>query len=314
MNVVITGAAGFIGSRIARKMLDQGADVTGIDCFTDYYDRAQKEKNLEAVRSDERFVFHEKNVVDFDLASVLGPGDALFHLAAQPGVRASWGREFEIYTANNVLATQRLLEQVKGIPLRRFVFAGSSSVYGDVDSFPMKETDHPRPVSPYGVTKLASEHLCMLYHRNFDVPTVSLRYFTVFGPGQRPDMAFHRFCRALILGESMPVYGSGEQTRDFTYIDDIVAGSVAALDADCSGQVINLGGGSRISLAACIEILEGISGTKAIIDRGDMQKGDVRDTAADINKARDLLGYDPCVPVAQGLEEQFRWMQTMLES
>ena len=313
MKVLITGVAGFIGSNVARVLLDQGMEVIGIDCFTDYYSRVLKEDHLAAIRNHERFTFHETELLDFDFRSALSAGDAIVHEAAQPGVRASWGTEFEIYTTNNVLATQRILEQVKEIGLKRFVYAGSSSVFGDVDSFPMTETDTPKPVSPYGVTKLAAEHLCLLYHRNFGVPTVSVRYFTVYGPGQRPDMAFHRFCRAILTGGKIPVYGNGKQTRDFTYIDDIVAGTIAAINGDCSGEVINLGGGARISLYECIEIIEKCAGKKADIDWSGFQKGDVRHTAADISKAQRLLGYAPKVPVAEGLARELEWMKTLLE-
>lgn len=313
MKVCITGVAGFIGSRIAKRLLAQDMDVVGLDCFTDYYERALKEKNLEQIKDHPRFTFFEKNIFDFDFPAELTKGDAIFHIAAQPGVRASWGEEFEIYTSNNVLATQRLLESVKDVGLSKIIYAGSSSVYGDVNTFPMQETDTPKPVSPYGVTKLAAEHLNMLYYRNFNVPTVSLRYFTVYGPGQRPDMAFNRFCKALINQTQMPLYGNGEQTRDFTFVDDIVTGTVAALDADCAGQVINIGGGSRISLMECIHILEDISGAKAIIDESATQKGDVKHTAADISKARKLLGYDPKTSVKEGLVAEFEWVKNMLE-
>ena len=314
MKVCVTGAAGFIGSRIARRLLDLGYEVIGVDCFTDYYDRRLKQLNLNPLLESTAFQFHEQDVLDFDFRSTLHSGDVVFHEAAQAGVRASWGDEFAVYTTNNVLATQRLLEQVKNTNLKRFIFAGSSSVYGDVDTFPMSEDSPLHPVSPYGVTKLASENLCMLYHKNFGVPAVSFRYFTVYGPGQRPDMAFHRFCRAIVKGESLPVYGNGRQTRDFTYIDDIVKGSVAAMEADCAGQVINLGGGSRISLGECIEILEKISGKKAAIDQGDMQKGDVRHTAADISKAKELLGFSPEANIAEGLEAEYNWITEIMES
>lgn len=314
MKVCITGVAGFIGSSVAKKLIAGGLDVLGIDCFTDYYERKQKERNLNPLQGKKNFHFVEADVMEFDFAKALSAGDGVIHEAAQPGVRASWGKEFDVYTTNNVLATQRLLEQVKDLGLKKLVFAGSSSVYGDVDAFPMKETDRPQPVSPYGVSKLASEHLCMLYHKNYGLPATSVRYFTVYGPAQRPDMAFHRICRALATDSVFPMFGNGTQTRDFTFVDDIVAGTIAALDADCAGQVINLGGGSRISLAACIEILEGIAGKTLRIDQREVQKGDVRHTAADISKAKELLGYAPKVSVADGLEAEYNWMVDLVNS
>jgi len=313
LKVCVTGVAGFIGSNIAEKLLAKGIEVIGVDCFTDYYDLAFKKSHLAPIIGHEKFQFFQTDIMDFDFKSALNKGDSIIHEAAQAGVRASWGKEFEIYTRNNIHSTQFVLEQTKDIGLKKFVFAGSSSVYGDVKTFPMNEEDKPRPVSPYGVSKLAAEHLVMLYHKNFNVPGISLRYFTVFGPGQRPDMAFHRFCKALITDTEMPVYGNGEQTRDFTFIDDIANGTIAAMESDISGEVINLGGGSRISLGECIEILESIAGKEAKIDRGGFQKGDVHHTAADISKAQKLLGFNPKITVAEGLKAEYRWMESILE-
>src|SRR5581483_8871912 len=223
MRCLVTGVAGFVGSHLAERLLADGHVVCGIDAFIDYYPRSIKEKSLEGPRSWQRFTFVEGNLLDIALPPVLDGVDWVFHQAAQAGVRASWGKEFTRYVDCNVLATQRLLEALMhSKSLQRFVYASSSSVYGDTTTFPVKETTLTHPVSPYGVTKLAAEHLCSLYHRNFGIPTVSLRYFTVYGPRQRPDMAFHRFCKAVLDRRSIRVFGDGLQTRDFTYVSDVV--------------------------------------------------------------------------------------------
>jgi len=223
MRALVTGAAGFIGSTLAERLLRDGADVVGLDCFTDYYPRPLKEHNLAGLRDQPRFRLIESRIQDADLVGLLADRTHVFHLAAQAGVRRSWGRDFAIYTGNNIEATQRLLEACVGRPVERFVYASSSSVYGDSTILPAREDALPQPVSPYGVTKLAAEHLCGLYHVNYGVPAVSLRYFTVYGPRQRPDMAFHRFLRAIILDQPITLYGDGEQTRDFTYVHDVTA-------------------------------------------------------------------------------------------
>ncbi|HAC46969.1 MAG TPA: UDP-glucose 4-epimerase, partial [Chloroflexi bacterium] len=228
MKVIVTGAAGFIGSHLSERLLADGHEVVGIDCFTDYYRRARKEQNLEAARSHRNFSFEELDLVDADLTAALEGADVVYHLAGQPGVRPSWGHQFDRYTRDNIIATQRLLEHLKGSHLKRLVFAGSSSVYGDAEAFPTRESALPRPVSPYGVTKLAAEHLAHLYTRNFDIPAVSVRYFTVYGPRQRPDMAFSRFMQALADGDPIEVFGDGEQTREFTYVSDAVEGTIKA--------------------------------------------------------------------------------------
>jgi UDP-glucose 4-epimerase len=252
MRALVTGAAGFIGSTLAERLIADGADVVGLDCFTDYYPRPMKERNLSGLVGQPRFRFIESTIQAADLAAVLKDRTHVFHLAAQAGVRKSWGRDFAVYTVNNVEATQVLLEAACGIPtLERIVYASSSSVYGDRVAMPMREDALPQPVSPYGVTKLAAEQLCYLYHANFGVPTVSLRYFTVYGPRQRPDMGFHKFLRAAIRGEPITVYGDGEQTRDFTFVHDAVAATVAAGVQGVAGRVYNIGGGSRVSINQC---------------------------------------------------------------
>ncbi len=311
MKVLVTGAAGFIGSAIARAELDRGNDVVGIDCFLDYYPRAIKENNLKALRGNKRFSFIEASLLNEDLGPLLKDVEVVYHEAAQAGVRASWGRDFEIYTTNNVLATQRLLEACKGRNLR-FIYASSSSVYGNTEQLPMRE-DHPTaPVSPYGVTKLAGEHLVRLYWANFGVPTVSLRYFTVYGPGQRPDMAFHRLIRATIRGEEFPLYGDGDQTRDFTFISDAVAANLAAAEKGKPGEVYNIGGGSRVTMHDVIAMVEILTGRAAKIRETEAQKGDVRHTYADTTRALNDLGYKPKVKLEDGLRAECEWIRSVI--
>jgi UDP-glucose 4-epimerase len=312
---LVTGAAGFIGSHLCERLIREGYRVAGLDCFTDYYPRRLKEANLTWLHSQPGFRFLELDLCTADLGAMLqqeGIG-VIFHQAAQAGVRASWGREFAVYTQNNVLATQRLLEAAREQGVRRFIYASSSSVYGDTDELPMRETSRPQPLSPYGVTKLAAEHLCQLYHANFRLGTVSLRYFTVYGPRQRPDMAFHRFIRALLRGEPLPVYGSGEQTRDFTFIDDVVTANLLALQAEVDGVVLNIGGGSRVTLNRVLEMLGEIMGVRVQVDRQGKQHGDVRHTWADTGAARRLLGYAPRHDLAAGLQAEVEWLRRMLE-
>ena len=309
MKVVVTGAAGFIGSHLSERLLADGQEVVGIDCFTDYYGRAQKEQNLEVARSHRNFSFEELDLVDADLTAALEGADVVYHLAGQPGVRPSWGHQFDSYARDNIIATQRLLEQLKGSHLKRLVFAGSSSVYGDAEAFPTRESALPRPVSPYGVTKLAAEHLAHLYTRNFGIPAVSVRYFTVYGPRQRPDMAFARFMRALADGEPIEVYGDGEQTREFTYVSDAVEGTVKAATADVVGMVFNLGGGSRVTLNKVLATLEEISGIELQRENLPAAPGDPRHTGASINLARERLGWEPRVALRDGLARQWEWYQ-----
>ena len=310
MNALVTGVAGFIGSHLADALLTRGARVTGLDCFTDYYARAIKEANLSGLHGRPDFRFVETAVQRADLRRLLDGVTHVFHLAAQAGVRKSWGRDFQIYSINNVEATQALLEACVGAPVDRFVYASSSSVYGDDTPIPMREDALPRPVSPYGVTKLAAEQLCYLYHVNHGVPAVSLRYFTVYGPRQRPDMAFHRFLKAAIAGAPITIYGDGEQTRDFTYVADAVAATVAAAGRGRPGGVYNIGGGSRVSVNAVLELVGRCTGRTLDIRRDAPQKGDMRDTSADTSRARADLGFAPSVPLEPGLEEEFRWLSS----
>jgi UDP-glucose 4-epimerase len=307
--VVVTGAAGFIGSHLCERLLALGHTVIGIDSFAHYYDRALKELNLEASRAHPDFTFEELDLVESDLRHVLRGVKVVYHLAGRPGVRPSWGEEFDSYVRDNVVATQRLLESLKAAPVERLVFAGSSSIYGDAEMFPTKESALPRPVSPYGVTKLAAEHLTLLYTKNFGLPVVSVRYFTVYGPRQRPDMAFARFMQALVDGEPIQVFGDGEQTREFTYVTDAVEGTVKAATADVVGQVFNLGGGSRVTINRVLATLEEISGIKPTRKSLPEAAGDPRHTGASINLARERLGWEPRVSLREGLTKQWQWFQ-----
>ena len=310
MKALVTGAAGFIGSHLSTVLLDRGAEVIGIDCFTDYYPRPMKEANLDVNRSRDRFAFVETSIQAADLPALLDGVTHVFHLAAQAGVRKSWGRDFQIYTSHNVDATQRLLEACVDLPIHRFVYASSSSLYGDNVTIPMREDALPQPVSPYGVTKLAAEQLGYLYHVNHRVPATALRYFTVYGPRQRPDMAFHRFIRASLDRTPITLYGDGEQTRDFTYVADAVAATVAAGDRGVPGRAYNVGGGSRVSMNQVIEIIGRIAGRPLDVRREPAQKGDMRDTYADTSLARADLGFAPGVTLEQGIEAEYRWLSS----
>ena len=315
MKCLVTGAAGFVGSHLAERLLRDGHEVVGIDCFVPYYPRWMKEKNLASLLPHPRFRFLEGNLLDVDLPALLGQGiESIFHQAAQAGVRASWGAEFADYTTLNILATQRLLEAVKSYPLRKFVYASSSSVYGDVTTLPMREDALPKPLSPYGVSKLSAEHLCYLYWKNFGVPTIALRYFTVYGPRQRPDMAFHRFLRRLLEDQPISIYGDGQQTRDFTFVDDVVEANLLAGQTALVGAVFNIGGGTTMTLREAIGVCEAVTGRHAKLEIRPVEKGDVRQTLADVSRAKRQLAYQPKVRLAHGLEAEWRWLQEVYAS
>ena len=314
MKCLVTGAAGFIGSSLSERLLELGFEVAGVDCFTDYYSVDLKRANLTKALASPGFRFIEGDLNEIELRDLFSGVDVVFHEAAQPGVRMSWGAHFDIYARNNVLVTQKLLEAAKDSRIRRFVYASSSSVYGDSPDLPLRESARPQPVSPYGVTKLAAEHLCHLYHVNYGVPTVSLRYFTVYGPRQRPDMAFNKFIRSALAGGEITVFGDGEQTRDFTFISDAVEANLRAAEAENAvGRVFNVGGGSRISVNAVLDILRELIGDLRIRREPD-QKGDVRHTMSDTQAAREILGYSPKVGIREGLQREVEWMKNLLGS
>jgi nucleoside-diphosphate-sugar epimerase len=288
-------------------LLDDGHDVVGIDAFTEYYDEGLKRRNVDRLGGG--FELIEADLNDLELGSLLSDVDVVFHEAGQPGVRASWGADFAGYVTNNITATHALLEAARHAPrLTRLVYASSSSVYGEAESYPTHETDTPRPKSPYGVTKLAAEHLVSLYGRDLGVPTTSLRYFTVYGPGQRPDMAFTRFLRAAIAGEPIQVYGTGEQVREFTFIGDVVEANIRAAEVDHdAGSVFNVAGGGEISVNDVLEIIEEIAGHPITVDRQHAVAGDVSRTAGATDRIAATLGWQATTPLADGLRAQYEW-------
>jgi UDP-glucose 4-epimerase len=308
LKALVTGCAGFIGSHLTESLLADGVSVVGVDCFNDNYGRRQKLHNLETAREWDGFDFVPIDLSRGELNDLVEDCDAVYHLAAEPGVRSSWGLRFDQYLRNNVLATQLLLEAMRDQPGKRFVYASSSSIYGEAEALPTPEHTTPRPFSPYGMTKLAGEHLCALYNGNHGVETVALRYFSVYGPRQRPDMAFNIFCRAALGGDPITVFGDGRQTRDFTYVGDVVAATRTAATAPAvSGRVFNVGGGTRIALNDAIELIRGFSGRPLEVNHRPMQDGDVRDTGADTTLAAEALGYAPGTDFADGLTAEYEW-------
>jgi len=309
MRVVVTGAAGFIGSHLCERLLADGNEVVGIDSFSDFYERPLKERNLEVALENRNFVLEELDLHHAYVRKTLRGADVVFHLAGLDGVSPSWGDHFDRYVEDNVVATQRLLEAIRGEGTGRLVFASSSSVYGEAEMLPTKESAVPRPSSPFGMTKLAAEHLAFVYMRSFGLTLTSLRYFTVYGPRQRPDMAFVRFMKALVDDAEIEIFGDGEQTRDFTYVSDAVDATVRAASADVAGQIVNIGGGSRVTVNRVLDTLEEITGLKARRKLLPAAPGDPRHTGASINVARERLGWEPRVAVRDGLARQWKWFE-----
>ena len=314
MNYLVTGSAGFIGSHLCKKLILDGGYIIAIDGFTDFYPRWLKEKNIQPLVKHPHFKLISHNLLDLDLNNIMEKIDVVFHLAAQPGVRSSWGSDFSIYTKNNIDATQKLLEAAKTSAIKKFIYASSSSVYGLSPHLPMSETSPLHPFSPYGVTKLAAENLCFLYHKNYGIPCVSLRFFTVYGPGQRPDMAFHRFFKAIAENREITIFGDGQQTRDFTFIDDIIRANLSSIESGKAGETYNLGGGTQRKLADILPVIEEISQTKANIRYVEKEKGDVRHTFADIQKAKRDLNYSPQVTLEEGLKLEWDWIKTIINT
>jgi len=304
--ILVTGAAGFIGSHLVERLLEVGHEVVGVDAFTGYYSRERKEGNLARAAGAEDFRLMEGDLLDLDLDDLLRGVDGVAHLAAESGVRASWGDNFSRYLERNVAATQRLLEALSGQSVERFVFASSSSVYGSVDG-PAKETASLRPASPYGLSKLAAEELVKLYARQRGVPATILRYFTVYGPRQRPDMALSRFISAALRGEPLRVFGDGSQMREMTYVSDVVDATVAALEAP-PGGTYNVGGGARATINDLIEHVRHALGTTVEVSYGPAAEGDVYSTWADLELVERKLNYRPRVSLEEGIKTQVEWV------
>ena len=309
MRFVVTGACGFIGSHLCDRLLDAGHEVVGIDGFVPFYPREMKERNIARAKASKRFTLHETLIEKTgNLKGVLEGAAAIYHLAAQAGVRASWGDDFAGYVEHNVLGTQKLLEATVAARVPRVIYASSSSVYGDVTELPLRESMALSPVSPYGVTKLAAEHLVHLYGKASDLSVTSLRFFTVYGPRQRPDMAFHRFLKAVRDDQPITLYGDGEQTRDFTFVADLVDVLQVSVDQGKPGRVYNVGGGQRISVLKVLDAIASVTGREVRIDRQEGQKGDMRDTLADTTLAAADLGFIPKTPLATGLKAEWEWI------
>jgi len=314
ITALVTGAAGFIGSHLCARLLDEGHRVRAIDNFDPYYDRTLKEENLAGLLDRDGFAFVEADLRSRSATELLQGVDWVFHQAARAGVRSSWGADFEAYVGANILGTQHLLEAAREVPVERFIYASSSSVYGEAGEAVVTEDTPRRPLSPYGVTKLAAEDLASAYSRVFGIPVVSLRYFTVFGPRQRPDMAFRRFTRAILTGTPLPLFGDGEQRRDFTYVADVVEANLQAALSGRPGGVYNIGGGAPATVRTVIGFLEELSGRQAVIDQQPAQPGDPRSTAADTTRARQELGFKPRVSLRDGLLEMITWMKPRLDA
>jgi nucleoside-diphosphate-sugar epimerase len=308
VKALVTGVAGFIGSTLAEALLERGHDVRGVDCFTPYYGPEAKRSNVAGLIGRPGFELVEADLRVVDPRPLLGDVAVVFHQSAQPGVRHSWDDGFALYDEQNILVTQRLLEAAKAVELQRVVYASSSSVYGNAARYPCVEDDLPRPHSPYGVTKLAAEHLCGLYAANWGLSTVSLRYFTVYGPRQRPDMAMHRLIEAGLAGDAFPVFGTGDQVRDFTFVGDVVEANLAAATADVApGTVVNVSGGGSIRLNDLLSLAGELLGAKVQTNHLPGQPGDVDRTGGSVDRAQALLGWKAQTDLRAGLGAQVEW-------
>jgi UDP-glucose 4-epimerase len=308
---LVTGCAGFLGSHLSERLLEAGVSVVGIDSFTDFYARSLKERNLAEARDHRLFELHERDIASDSLDDLLEGVDVIFHLAAQAGVRGSFGSGFDTYLHDNVKASQRLLEAAVRAPVDAFVYASSSSVYGNAASFPTGETAPRAPVSPYGMTKCATEDLAGVYHRNHGIRTVGLRYFTAYGPRQRPDMAFNRFIAAGLAGEPITILGDGMQVRDFTFVDDVIEATVSAAASGMDGSAYNVGGGTPVTLLAAVQIIEEQIGHPIEVRHRESARGDARQTGADTRRARADLGFEASVQLEDGLARQLAWMAAL---
>lgn len=307
MKVLVTGAAGFIGSHLAQRLLACGHEVLGLDSLIPTYDTRQRLASLAVLDRTDGFTLRIDDLRTVDLSELLDGVEVVYHLAAIPGVRASWS-QFAAYLDHNVLALQRLLDGVRESDVRRIVWASSSSVYGETDRYPTREDDATHPHSPYGATKLAGEHLVGAYVRNHGLDVIGLRYFSVYGPRQRPDMGVHRLIEASLGYGSFELYGDGSQVRDMTFVSDVVGATIAASEASIpQGAILNIAGGCMVSLNEVIDQIESLIGSSIPMQRSSTQIGDVRKTGGDTTRARELLAWQPQVELVDGLSQQLEW-------
>ncbi len=312
---LVTGAAGFIGTNLVKELCQDGSEVHGIDSFHPYYSKTLKNENVESLRDLPNFNFDKWDIREINESQFENNFDCIFHLAGQPGVRDSWGANFTQYAENNFLGTQRILDLAIKLNVPRVVFASSSSVYGNASKYPTTEEERPVPISPYGVSKLGCEQLGEAFTISHNLKFIALRYFTVFGPRQRPDMAINRIIRSTLRGETFSRFGSGTQIRDFTFVSDIVAATISAAIAnlDYNFEVLNISGGNRTSLNEVISEVESITKASLRVEKLGDSLGDVTETGADINKAKRLLNWEPNVSLREGLFQQVEWQQRQIK-